>query len=204
MCAIGRYENVNHSTMNSSTAQNLMRSANAPTIRHGRDRRERHLEREVARYSGMYDALAEGRRGRELPAASSMPFRNSRSKPPKNALPFGERDAVAVDRPQHRRAAQNVTNTCIEQRQHVLRAHHAAVEQRQARDGHQDDQQRADQHPGRVALVGHRRVPARSRERAERRARAQARHGERERRMGDPARRSSSSLGVLLSRASLS
>ena len=35
MCAIGRYENVNHSTMNSSTAQNLMRSANAPTIRHG-------------------------------------------------------------------------------------------------------------------------------------------------------------------------
>ena len=35
MCAIGRYENVNHSTMNSSTALNLMRSANAPTIRHG-------------------------------------------------------------------------------------------------------------------------------------------------------------------------
>ena len=35
MCAIGRYEKVNHSTMNSSTAENFMRSANAPTIRQG-------------------------------------------------------------------------------------------------------------------------------------------------------------------------
>ena len=32
MCAIGQYENVNHSTEKSSTAENLMRSANAPTI----------------------------------------------------------------------------------------------------------------------------------------------------------------------------
>ena len=45
MCAIGRYENVNHSTMNSSTAENFMRSANAPTIRHGVIAGERHLER---------------------------------------------------------------------------------------------------------------------------------------------------------------
>ena len=35
MCAIGRYAAVNQITMNSSTALNLMRSANAPTIRHG-------------------------------------------------------------------------------------------------------------------------------------------------------------------------
>jgi hypothetical protein len=33
MCAIGVYANVNHSTANSSTAENLMRSANAPRIR---------------------------------------------------------------------------------------------------------------------------------------------------------------------------
>ncbi len=35
MCAIGRYEKVNHSTMNSSTALNFMRSAKAPTMRQG-------------------------------------------------------------------------------------------------------------------------------------------------------------------------
>ena len=33
MCAIGRYENVNQSTENSSTAENLARSANAPRMR---------------------------------------------------------------------------------------------------------------------------------------------------------------------------
>src|SRR6185503_14507171 len=33
ICAIGRYENVNHSTENTSTAENLMRSANAPRTR---------------------------------------------------------------------------------------------------------------------------------------------------------------------------
>ena len=34
MCAIGRYENVNQITANSSTAENLIRSAKAPTMRH--------------------------------------------------------------------------------------------------------------------------------------------------------------------------
>src|SRR5690606_961779 len=34
MCAIGRYENVNHSTANTSTAENFTRSANAPRMRH--------------------------------------------------------------------------------------------------------------------------------------------------------------------------
>ena len=33
MWAIGRYENVNHSTVNSSTAENFTRSAKAPMIR---------------------------------------------------------------------------------------------------------------------------------------------------------------------------
>ena len=32
MCAIGRYENVNHNAENTSTAENLMRSAYAPVI----------------------------------------------------------------------------------------------------------------------------------------------------------------------------
>jgi hypothetical protein len=32
MCAIGRYENVNQITMKSSTAENFIRSAYAPTI----------------------------------------------------------------------------------------------------------------------------------------------------------------------------
>jgi len=34
MCAIGRYENVNHSTAKSNTAENLARSAKAPRMRH--------------------------------------------------------------------------------------------------------------------------------------------------------------------------
>src|SRR5258705_9865278 len=33
MCAIGRYENVNHSTMKRSTAENFARSAKAPRVR---------------------------------------------------------------------------------------------------------------------------------------------------------------------------
>ena len=33
MCAIGMYANVNHSTENSRTAENFIRSANAPTTR---------------------------------------------------------------------------------------------------------------------------------------------------------------------------
>ena len=33
MCAMGMYANVNHSTENSSTAENFIRSANAPTTR---------------------------------------------------------------------------------------------------------------------------------------------------------------------------
>ena len=33
MCTIGRYAKVTHSSENSSTAENLMRSANEPTIR---------------------------------------------------------------------------------------------------------------------------------------------------------------------------
>ena len=33
MCAIGSVAKVNHSTMNSSTAENFMRSAKAPRIR---------------------------------------------------------------------------------------------------------------------------------------------------------------------------
>ena len=38
-------------------------------------------------------------------------------------------------------------------REHVLGAHEPAVKERQARDGHENDEDGRDQHPGRVALV---------------------------------------------------
>ena len=57
---------------------------------------------------------------------------------------LGEGHAVAVDHPQHRRSARRSTNTCISTDSMFLRAHQAAVEQRQAGDGHQDDQRGGD------------------------------------------------------------
>src|SRR5262249_37453051 len=87
MCAIGAYEKVNHSTMNSSTALNFMRSANAPTIR------QQVIAANVAwnatnTSSGIATPLLN-----VAPAVNSAftgsnrPFMNTRLKPPKNWLP---------------------------------------------------------------------------------------------------------------------
>ena len=89
MCAIGRYENVNQITANSSTAENLIRSANAPTIRHTV------IAAKVAwnatkMSSGMTTPLLNVAAVANEPTPSfieKMPPRNSRSRPPKNAPP---------------------------------------------------------------------------------------------------------------------
>ena len=88
MCAIGQYENVNHSTENRSTAENLMRSANAPRMRHTV------IAANVAwnatnTISGITTPFENVAAIANSPFAMSViaPLRNSRSKPPKYALP---------------------------------------------------------------------------------------------------------------------
>ena len=63
-----------------------------------------------------------------------------------------EGERVAVDDPQDRHEAEDGEDL-RQQRQHVLGAHEAAVEQGEARDRHEDDEDRRDEHPGGVALV---------------------------------------------------
>ena len=80
---------MNHSTANSSTAENFIRSAKAPTIS------ATVIAANVAwnttkRYSGITTPLLNVAAVANDPTPSlivKMPDRNSRSKPPKNALP---------------------------------------------------------------------------------------------------------------------
>ena len=74
--------------MNASTAENFMRSANAPTIR------QQVIAANVAwnamnSSSGITTPLLKvaGHRERCRSVGSNMPFMKTRSKPPKNALP---------------------------------------------------------------------------------------------------------------------
>ena len=61
-------------------------------------------------------------------------------------------DAVAVDHPDQRDDADGVEDV-RQNRQHVLRADEAAVEQREAGNGHQQHEHGGDEHPRVVALV---------------------------------------------------
>ena len=68
----------------------------------------------------------------------------------------GEGDAVAGDHPDHRDQAADGEGL-HQGRKDVLLAHHAAIEQREARDGHHQHERGAAQHPGGVAGVDLRR-----------------------------------------------
>ncbi len=114
MCAIGRYANVNHSTENSSTAENRARSANAPTMR------PTVIAANVAwntmnRYSGITTPLLNVPVVAKEAAPSvieKMPDRNSRSKPPKNAPPSV--NAMLYPYTVHSTTmSEKITNTCI-------------------------------------------------------------------------------------------
>ena len=63
-----------------------------------------------------------------------------------------EGEAVADDQPEHRDQAGD-GEALHDRGEHVLLAHHAAVEQRQARNGHHQHERRRGQHPGGVAGV---------------------------------------------------
>ena len=70
-----------------------------------------------------------------------------------NGVPGREAQAVADHDPQDRDHAGGA-QTLRHDREHVLRAHQAAVEQRQAGQGHEQDQGGADHHPGVVTGAG--------------------------------------------------
>src|SRR5688500_11876881 len=82
MCAIGAYANVNQSTTNTSVAENLMRSANEPTMS---------AQVIAAKVSWNATNVSSGiATPFEKVAASDSPVtpdRNSLDSPPKNALP---------------------------------------------------------------------------------------------------------------------
>jgi hypothetical protein len=63
-----------------------------------------------------------------------------------------EYDAVAVEHPEHGDQAGN-GEALHQHAEHVLGAHHAGVEQRQARNGHQQHQSGRDNHPGGITGV---------------------------------------------------
>ncbi len=118
-----------------------MRSAKAPTIR------QQVMPAKVAwkaanSSSGMYDALAEGGAHRE---GAGRRVEHALHEQPVEAadegVALGEGQAVAVDAPQHDDHREG-DHHLHQHRQHVLAAHQAAVEQRQAGHGHHDDQQR--------------------------------------------------------------
>ena len=79
--------------------------------------------------------------------------RNARLKPPMNGSAGGERQAVGDDRVDHRdqRRDREAGHDGVAD---VLLAHHAAVEQAEARDGHHQHERDGGQHPGGVAARG--------------------------------------------------
>ena len=102
-------------------------------------------------------ALAEGgsvgkSAGRVVPDA----FHEQPVKAAEKCAAFGKRQAVAIHKPQHHDEREG-HHDLHQHRQHVLGAHQPAIKQRQAGHRHHDDQQRADHHPGVIALVGNRR-----------------------------------------------
>ena len=82
-----------------------------------------------------------------------MPCRKARSNPPMNQRAAAERQAVGEEQPQDADQAGDG-----EARHHgvadVLLAHHAAVEQGEARNGHHQHDGHRGQHPGGVAGIG--------------------------------------------------
>ena len=143
--------------MNTSTAENLARSAKAPSTR------QQVIAANVAwkatnTISGITTPLREGRRVGELALGHVHGSAQEQAilEAAEEHVALGEGEAVAVDAPQHRHQREHHEHL-HQHRQRVLRAHHAAVEQRQRRHAHHDDERGRHQHPGDVALVRRRR-----------------------------------------------
>jgi hypothetical protein len=134
--------------MKTRIAANFARSAKAPTISPQVMAAKAPWKMTIGQF-GDDHALAEGGADR----VDGDPLEEDLVEHAKEATAFGEGHRVAVDHPEH--ADQREGHEDLHQhREHVLGAHQAAVEQRQARDRHQDDQRGAGHHPGVVALVG--------------------------------------------------
>ena len=86
----------------------------------------------------------------QLTAAGALLLKHI--EPAMNLIARGESQAVAVDDPQH--GAQTPHDHDLHQHgEHVLGAHHAAVEQREAGNGHEQHEGCRGQHPGGVAGI---------------------------------------------------
>jgi hypothetical protein len=96
--------------------------------------------------------FAEGRSGCEITGGIEHARQERATEAAEEGVAAGEGDAVTVDRPQHRQHAEGDEHL-HRHRQHVLRTHHAAVEQCESWHGHHQHQQSADQHPRDVPLV---------------------------------------------------
>ena len=75
------------------------------------------------------------------------------SKPPRNGVPGREGQAVA-DRPPEQRDQAGDAHALRHDREHVLAAHEAAVEERETRQRHEQHQRGADHHEAVVAGAG--------------------------------------------------
>ena len=133
-------------TMNSMTAEYFMRSAMAPTIRAGRDDGEHQL---VHREHVLRDPVRRSR----CWAPAPTPLSNANLRPPRKGEPRREGEAVADSPPEDGDEA-GAAEALGQHRQHVLAADQAAVEQRQAGQGHEQHQRGADHHQAVVAGAG--------------------------------------------------
>ena len=129
---------MNQSTMNTQHRGELHALGERAEDQAAGDRRERRLERDEHELRESTTPL------RNVAAIANSPFagveRALEEQPVEAAeerVALGEREAVAVDAPQHRDQREHDEHL-HQHRQHVLRAHHAAVEQRQRRHAHHE------------------------------------------------------------------
>ena len=116
------------------------------------DCRERHLEANERKLWNV-DPAAEGCANTER-TRDVIPdtLQKQSVEATEKGVAFSERNAVTVNRPENDDERERYEHL-HQHRQHVLAADQAAVEQRETRDGHHNDQERGDEHPRRVALV---------------------------------------------------
>ena len=115
------------------------------------DRREGELKRQEGHFGNRH-ALREGVGGGLVGDAGEERLREAADDRAEAAGAGGEGQRVAVEDPQDRNQAEH-REDLRQQRQHVLGANEAAIEQGETRDRHEDDQDGGDQHPGGIALV---------------------------------------------------
>jgi hypothetical protein len=115
-----------------------------------RDRREGHLEAKIDELGNVRPDRKGRRRGVRRHA-----HQERLGQAADIGRAAGEGEAIAIDRPDQSDDADGVEDMG-EHAQHVLGTHQAAIEQRQSRYRHEQDEHRSGQHPGIVAFVDYR------------------------------------------------